>query len=393
MPTETAGLLNTPGLLAWIAIPFGLLLIGVSLADIGLTVLHVQAESPVSSKLTRGFWTVLAAVCRPMGRRVQGRVLALGMPLMIALTLAFWVVCSVLGFALLFAPFIGDPRWFASGPGQSGASLGVADALYFSAVSFLTIGFGDVVPLHPLVRWLAVSEGAFGLLTISLSVTYLLSLYPWVTRKMALTAVLNQEAGGRVDGAAIAQRYVLTGRQAMLADRLRWLNDELLMAGQAHSSYPLLFFVRPQQAHESFVRALAVIQGIVCTLRYLLDDKTYPDVVNDPQLLVLEEGLLYTLHRLDRSSHLVTKGTDPDAEAARVEAEQRNVIAALSDAGVAVVRLDQPERLEAAAGFRAATDPYILAYARNVDYRPEDIWTTYDRWERDSALKQAPKAA
>jgi len=307
-------------LLRWAAVPLGLLLVTASLMDVGLTVLHIQAESPVSNKLNRAAWQLLATLSRPFGRRVQGRVLAWGLPLLTATTIGFWVVLHIAGFGLIFSPFVGRDGWFA---GRFTETPGGFDAFYFSAVSFLTIGFGDLAPIHPLVRVLTVIEGAIGLLTISLSVTYLLSVYPMVTRKITVAAALNQDMAGRADGAAVAARYVATGKFDILGHRLHQLQGDLLALGQAHNSYPLLFYARPQQAHESFVRVLAMVQGLVSTLRYLLDPARYPDVVSDPRLGALEEALLYTLHGLGKSEHLA-RGNELDR--ARVLAQLENTL-------------------------------------------------------------------
>lgn len=69
-------------------------------------------------------------------------------------------------------------QWPASGhivsvvPG-SGA-LGLLDAVYFSAMTYSTVGFGDVLPVGP-IRLLAGTESLIGLLLIgwSASFTYL----------------------------------------------------------------------------------------------------------------------------------------------------------------------------------------------------------------------------
>jgi len=52
--------------------------------------------------------------------------------------------------------------------------LGVLDAVYFSSMTYSTVGFGDVLPIGP-IRLLAGTEGLIGLLLIgwSASFTYL----------------------------------------------------------------------------------------------------------------------------------------------------------------------------------------------------------------------------
>jgi hypothetical protein len=371
--------------LAWLAIPIGLALIGMGLADVGLTVLHIQAESPISNKINRTVWRALSVISRPMGSQVQDRVLAWGLPLMTAITLGFWVVCYVLGFGFLYLPLMERQDWFS---GNAVAGTGALDAFYFSAVSFLTIGFGDLVPVHPWVRFLSVLEGALGLFTISLSVTYLLSVYPLVTRKMAFAAALNQETAGRPDGVAVFRRYIVSGRFRELGDRLRVINDELLLLGQAHATFPLLFYVRPGETHESFARVLVLVQGIVSTLKYTLDRQAHPEVVTDPHLAALEEGLLYTLHTLDKSEHL--RSHEAIVNHSRIEEELASSVANLRALGATTVSFGDERRLARVLRFREATDPYITAYAGNLKYLPSEVRATVSRWARDTALEERP---
>ena len=370
--------------LSWLALPLGAALIAVSLLDVGLTVLHVQAESPVSVRLNRAVWALMRGVGAPLPESTRDRLLAWGFPLMVAATVALWIALYIAGFALLYLPLMERVGFFRS---AAGATVHTSDAFYFSAVSFLTIGYGDIAPAHWLARALAVLEGAVGLLTISLAVTYLLSVYPLVTRKQALAAALNQENDGRTDGVAVAARFIGAGRFELIGSRLRALNDELLVLGQAHGIYPLLFYVRPKESQSSFVRVLTVIQGLICTLRYLLRADTYPEIAQDPRLAAMEEGLLYTLHQLDRSDYL--KPGESELDERLIFQQIETALSDLRAAGIDTISLDDVETREQISTFRRATDPFILAYARNLSYEPDRIWAAYSRGGRDTELEDA----
>ena len=369
--------------LTWLAIPIGLGFILLTLLDIFLNVLHVQRESPISNQLNRRIWRGLLALSRGLPKQPSDELLAWGAPLMIASTIGLWAVFYVLGFALLYLPVIHDVAVFSVR--DPGPASRFGDALYFSAVSFFTMGYGDIVALHPLARFLGVVEGAFGLLTTSLSVTYLLSVYPLITRKLAVAAAINQETGGRSDGVVVAARYVAGGRVDALGDRLRWLNDELLYLGQAHDFYPVLYYVRPRNVHESFVRILVLVQGLVATLRYGLDPAAHRDVVTDPSLAVLEEGLLRTLHGLADSSHLGSREQAAE-DTPNAHADFGALVEDLAAHGVTPADANDREAAERHARFRTATDRYIRAYADTAGYDPAVVWGTYSRRARDADL-------
>jgi hypothetical protein len=296
---------------------------------------------------------------------------------MIVGIIVFWATLLVLGFGLVYVPVIHDPTFFVIAEGHRASLL--EDALFLSAVSFLTIGYGDIVAVNWLPRALNVVQGGLGLLTISMAVTYLLSVYPLIPRKLALAVALNQETAGRADGVAIVARYVMRGGFATFGERLRTLNDEMLYLAHAHSFFPVLYYVRPRNVHESFARILVIMQGMVATLRYGLDSKQYNDVTDDPRLLNLEDGFSYTLQLLAASSHLAPGPAEDDV--ASIMAEYAAMLAELTAIGVA-----GPANSDAAARylrFRRATDRYVAAYAKNLACRPETIRSTYNlfTWE------------
>jgi potassium channel LctB len=365
----------------WPAVLLGLLLIMLSLLDIVLTVLHIQAESPLSNRLNRLLWRALLALTRPLPGPARAGLLGWGIPLMVGADLALWFSLYIVGFGLVYTPFVENPGYFATSRPLTGP---LSEALYFSAVSFFTVGYGDIVPIHTVPRMLAVTEAGSGLLATAIAVAYLLAVFPLISRQVTFATALNQETGGRADGVLTARRYLRAGCGEALLERLRWANDELLVLNQAHAFYPVLHYVRPRAAHDSFARVLALTQGLVGTLRYALDPTTHSKLARDPRLLALEEGLLTTLHSLGRLQHLQV-----DAEPVPGPAE-REMFAELA-ANLRRYRLEPAEDSQQAedyARFRAATDPYILAYAENVAYTASDIWGVFSRRERDADLEE-----
>jgi hypothetical protein len=359
----------------------GVGLILVTVVDISMTVLHVQAESPLSNGANRLAWRLLRGLTAPLPRRLRDEVLAWGLPIMICVDLGLWIVLYVVGFGMVYLPMLDDPALFRGTALPGGGTLN--DAIYFSAVTFFTLGYGDVVPSHPLPRLLATIEAASGLLAIALAAAYLLAVYPFIARAMALATSLNQETAGRADGVAAARRYLASGRFKILAARLRWLNDELLMLAQAHALYPILYYAWPRRVHESFVRSLAVTQGLVATLRYALDPDAHGGTVSDPRLVILEEGLLYTLHSLAHSSHL-TLSEDPEIPD-RSLGDLACLREELGRLDLAVIGEGSPQA-DAYMRFLEATNPYIVAYAHTLGYDASDVWALYGRWARDAAL-------
>jgi hypothetical protein len=369
--------------LPWLTVPLGLLLVATAMLDVFLTVLHTQAESPISNYLNRSFWSLLWRVSGPLPARLRDEILGWGAPLMISGILVFWTALYIVGFALIFLPAIHDPQVFTFSDAEPGHPL--EDALYFSAASFFTTGYGDITPRSTQARFLALAAGGLGLTTLSLSVTYLLSVYPLVSRKVSLAESLNQETGGRADGVILAERYIMSGRYEILAERISAINDELLKLGQAHGLYPVLYYVRHREVHHSFVRVLVIVQGMVATLRYSLAPEAYPDVVTDPRLRLLEEGLLSTLHMLAASSHLAPQQLTP-AAARAAHTDQQALLSELQRRGLRTVPPDDSRASARHSRFRTATDQYIRAYAHNSGYANRDVHAVYSRWERDTAL-------
>jgi voltage-gated potassium channel len=114
---------------------------------------HPWGLSPDSamSAVFAGYATLRLFIGVVRSRRVTGDVLAGA--------LAAYVLAGM-SFALVYS-FI-DNRWpgsFATADGQPAA---IPDLLYFSFVTLLTIGFGDVVPHTGAVRAVTLLEGLFG---------------------------------------------------------------------------------------------------------------------------------------------------------------------------------------------------------------------------------------
>jgi len=81
---------------------------------------------------------------------------------------------------LLLAPeaFI-FPKSPASGDGESVQS----QLLYFSFITLTTIGYGDIMPVHPVARMLGILEGVAGQLFPAVLIARLVALHVYTGQK------------------------------------------------------------------------------------------------------------------------------------------------------------------------------------------------------------------
>jgi hypothetical protein len=121
---------------------------------------------PVLSVVCSGYTTRLLMRAVVRSRRVTGDVLAGALAAYIMAGLAFALAYGVIGARM--------PTAFQT---AGGSPASFSDLVYFSFVTLLTIGFGDVAPVAPPARALVVFEGLFGVVYTTIVMAALVAGY------------------------------------------------------------------------------------------------------------------------------------------------------------------------------------------------------------------------
>ena len=157
----------------WTVTAAGVSLLGLVALDIYRTILHSHGRSgPVTEVLIRAVWRLARGAAFRRSRPGRHHLLNHVGPLLLPVTVATLVTLIILGYALLYWPHL--PAGFnVDEKAQSPRGI---EALYFSGITFTTLGYGDIAPRSTPMRLLALSEALTGFGFISLAVTYLVSL-------------------------------------------------------------------------------------------------------------------------------------------------------------------------------------------------------------------------
>jgi len=195
-------------------------------------------------------WSSVARKMRPGNRR--DLYLSYFGPLSLLLLLVFWAAVLVLAFALL--------QWGLTSAVQAPekhATFGTY--LYMSGTTFVTLGFGDVIPLFGMGRFLAVAEAGIGFLFLALIVGYVPIIYQAFSRREVEISLLDARAGSPPSATELLRRHY---RNQQVEELVRYLCEwerwcaELL---ESHLSYPVLTYYRSQHERQSWLAALTTI--------------------------------------------------------------------------------------------------------------------------------------
>jgi hypothetical protein len=188
-----------------------------------------------------------------LGRRIEDpsareRFLVPYGPVSLVGLLAVWVALLVFGWGLL---------WWGLQNHINGID-GVVSAVYFSGVTFLTIGFGDIVPQGDLTRILAVVEGLNGILTTALVIGLLPTLFGAYTRREAKLLTLDT-LGDQVTPVSYLRFHVRNGDLHPLYAEFKSWDMWCADVYDSHTAYPMLLWFRSRQAGRSWTVGLGIV--------------------------------------------------------------------------------------------------------------------------------------
>jgi hypothetical protein len=233
------------GVQAWAVTVLGAAVVAIGLRDVFHTLWHPSGHGGLSRRLMALVWRA--------GRRARrkGRSSVLTGPLAMVLVVFTWVTLVVLGFSLVYWAHL--PGGFVLGSElefQGGPHF--LDALYLSAVTVATLGFGDIVPVAEWLRIVVPVQALIGFALLTAAVTWVLQIYPALTRRRALAIRLSLLH--RVD----ARRLVDDPDSDLAAPLLESLATELVQTRVDLTQYSETYYFRDGDEEASLPAMLGV---------------------------------------------------------------------------------------------------------------------------------------
>lgn len=252
----------------------GIGLLALVLYDVFTTILHHWGGAgPLSGRLAFRVWQLAVHLTRNVKRGRRRRILGRIGPLLIPLTVVLWAGLVVLGFALIYLPQM--PGAFHAGEGIPNLrSLG--DAIYYSGITFFTVGFGDIVPVTTGLRLVAMLEGGSGFAVITLVISYFTSVYGSYTQQKVTAESVYYQAGSTADAARMIASYLHAGSAESMVGEVGRLRDGLTTIRSGFASYPLLHYFISAEPRQSLVRLLFVVQDFGTLLDTVVDADRCP---------------------------------------------------------------------------------------------------------------------
>lgn len=311
-------------------------------------------------------WRAGADLVRPGPRRQS--LLSIFGPLSLLGLFTIWAISLIVGFGLLHHAVA--PR-----PG------GLADSVYFSGVTFTTLGYGDLSPAGWGSRVLSVAEAATGFGFFAVVITYLPVLFQAFSRREAFIALLDARAGSPPAAARMLLRLPPGPGDAghvnrFLEEAEHW-GAELL---EAQLSFPVLGYYRSQHDNESWLAALTCALDLSALLLTVADGADRR-----------QARLTFAMARHAVVDLSLVLGRPPGETADRLpEARLRDLLAALKAAGVAV--RDDPAALARLAELRGLYEPFAAGLAGYFRLALPPIWPEGERpdnWQTSAWMRRA----
>jgi hypothetical protein len=206
------------------------------------------------ARLSSVFFDLASNLYGSIGRRkpteFRSRLLVAFAPMSLLTLLVIWAILMILAWALVVWGF---QLGVSSGPPTLG------EALYYSGTTFLTLGYGDMVPTEGLGRTLAIVEAGTGFGYIALVIGYVPVLYSAFSRRERQMLLLDSKAGSQPTGVELLLRFSRANAMPRLAELLKDWEGFSAECLESYLSYPIIAYYRSQHDQESWLKSLTAV--------------------------------------------------------------------------------------------------------------------------------------
>lgn len=241
-----------------------LVLLSVSV-DLLWTTLWVQGSAgPLTSRLMDAEWRVLR---RTAGNR--RRLLSLTGPIILVTSLAVWILLLWSGWTLLFAG--GENALVDT---RNAGPISWSERFYYVGYTIFTMGNGDFFPHGGTWQIATAIAAGSGMLYVTLSVTYVLSVLDAVTQKRTFASGVS----GLGECSEVILRESWNGETFEgLELPLNTLTEQLNTLTSNHKAYPILhYFYSPREKYAPSV-SVVVLDEVLTALRFGTPERHRPD--------------------------------------------------------------------------------------------------------------------
>lgn len=273
----------------------GIAALALVIADQLATTLWVDGGAgPLSSRVTTSLWHGL----RKMSSSHRSRLLSMAGPIILVTTLLTWVLLLWAGWTLVFAA---SEEAIINTTGKE--ALTWAGRIYFVAYTIFTLGIGDYIPANGLWQIITSIATGSGMLLITLSVSYVVSVVGAVVHKRAFARSVT---GIGNSATAVIERawdgdsfHPLDSLLSTVAPRLGTLVEQ-------HKAYPILHYYHSEESVDASAVAVVILDEALTLLAYGIPEQHQANTVLVEQTRSSIESYLGTLqsvyiHPADRS--------------------------------------------------------------------------------------------
>lgn len=245
----------------------GVVLLATGVVDLLWTTVWVEGGAgPLTSRLMAGTWQLV----RRIGNR-NSWVLSLTGPFIFIAGLTVWIVLLWGGWTLIFAS--AEATLIDT---LNRGAISWVDRIYFTGYTFFTLGTGDFVPQGGVWQLATILATGSGLLLVTLSVTYILSVLDAVTQKRAFASNVT---GLGMQGEELIRRSWNDDEFDGLELTLNTFTSQLNTLTSNHKAYPILHYFYSRQPEQASVIGIAVLDETLTILRFGVPEQHRPSDV------------------------------------------------------------------------------------------------------------------